>query len=434
MKLLQALGFGGQPAEKRFYDTIDPAHVIGEDAGGGAISAEESYFKIRLAEMYMRDRHRHGKEFIPLTVALSSFIYDGSTVEVPCLVGNQMLKAIDQYINGEYVELRNTPIVGPVPYAGEDVALFIGLYGVEVRDIVESLFGFLGRMVGIFDVAGLSAYLKVTEQISEGLAGLLGIDKEIDQRIAHREVFSDRMDGRRSFEEKYIVYANCPADALTRDRLWVKDQSLMQGQDKTALAHFRAYDYCLVKIERLEKRKDYTTLPFHALWKELKALIWENRQDSLKEADRIFPTLARQVALSPDLTNRHRNLMIQLYKANYEQEIASFLATQPPARVAYHGVTRGGRDERDARAMIQRAAHLADRANMSESAKDSLWEIDSNWDRIPFLEQHGESFELTDAIIQQQLQELGAQSKVDQPDPAALSQAIALASYPDPLP
>jgi hypothetical protein len=286
-------------------------------------------------------------------------------------------------------------------------------------------------MVGIFDVAGLSAYLKVTKQISEGLAGLLGIDEEIDPRIAHREVFSDRMNGRQALQEKYIVYTNCPADGMTRDRLWVKDQSLMQGKDEATLKHFREHDYCLVKIEHLENRDDYTTLPFHAVWRELKALIWENRQDSLREADRIFPTLARQVALSPDLTNRHRNIMIQIYKANYEQEIASFLSTKPPDREAYRGVTRGGRDERNARAMIQKAAHLADRANISKAAKDSLWEIDSNWDRIPFLEPHGESFELTDAIMQEQLQEMAAQSKITQPDPAALSQGIALASYPD---
>ena len=63
--------------------------------------------------------------------------------------------------------------------------------------------------------------------------------------------------------------------------------------------------------------------------------------------------------------------------------------------------------------------------------QESIWEIDSNWDRIPFLEQHGENFELTDAIMQAQLQELVAQSKITRPDPAALSQAIALASYPD---
>jgi len=431
MKLLEAIGFGEQPTEKRFNGSIGPEKILGEDLSGDAIGAEENYFKIRLAEMFMRDRLHNGREFIPLTVALSSFIYDGRSVDVPCIVGNQMLKTIDQYIKGEYVEFRNTPIIGPVPYAGGDVALFISLYGVQVKNLVKSLFGFLGRMVGVFDIAGLSDYLKIAEQISEGLAGLLGGEDELDPRIAQREIFSDKLTGRQSFSEKYLLYANCPFDALATDRLWVKDQGLMQGKDKTSLKPFRDHDYCLVKIECLGERGDYTTLPFHAVWQELKRLIWQNRQDSLKEADRIFPTLAQQVALSPDLTNRHRNIMIQLYKANYEQEIASFLAAKQPERPEVRGATRGGSREPNARAMVQKTAHLSDRAGISKAARDSLWEIDSSWDKIPHLEEHGESFELTDTVLRQQLLEMATQSTIAEPDPVALSKAIAFAAYPD---
>ena len=409
----------------RFYGRILDDHVLDEGFSSQVFEADEGYFEIRVSEMFLRDKREYWRGFIPFTVVLSEFIYNDKREVVPFFVGNQLLKSIERYIEGEHVEYRNTRVVGPVPYVGDDVSLFVGLFRAQVSDLSETLFGFLENIVTAFDITTLSTYLDIARPFTVGLAGLLGM-KEIEPRICTRDVFNNKPDDFSQFKECYLAYINCPEDSIHPDKLWVKENRLFSGTDKEPTKPVRKHDYCLIKIDHLPKIS-FTTLPFHKLWKEAYGSI---HQGNYLAADRIKLSLIHQVAMSPDIITHHRHQLIQAYEANFQKAIETHEGSGRRHSSHTSAVTRGNRGGKDlsARAVIQKTAALAERVGFSKETRKGLLEISTNWDSIPYLKDRPEDFELNEETLNEQLNELEIISKIKNPDPKALADAISVAA------
>lgn len=410
----------------RFYGRIPSGNVLDENVTSEIIEAGNSYFEIRLSEMFLRDKRHYWAGYIPFAVVVTEFTGDDEMMNVqrrslPFIVGNQVLDSIEKYIENEHVEYRNTTVAGPIPYFGDKVDIFVGLWRVKVTNLTEKLFGFLGNLVSTFGLSGLSPYLQGAQVLSSGLGALLGI-KEMEYRLGTRDEFTDNENDPNQFREGYLAFVNCPEISLQAADLWVKDHRLYFDNQEDKKVRFQQNDYCLIRIDKRLTR-NYESLPFHKIWKQAKQLIWH---DNIAEADALLMYLAREVAISPDLTNEHRFKVQLLYEANYEKEIERHNIIKEKRRREKPQATRGVRTGLTAKGSMEKLASMAERAGLSRKTRNGIQEIGRLWNAIPYMSERADDFELTDEVINQQLLALSTLPSVRREDAKELARALAI--------
>jgi hypothetical protein len=411
-----------KPTNIKYYNPIFYANILHGNYLSTAIEPNRCYFEFRLSQMFLRNRREYWYEYLPFAIMISKFIYDDKPRTIPFIVGSQLLQSIEQYLDGGYVEYLNTRVAGPIPYAGDDVSLFVGLFRTQVRDLSKNLFSFLENIVSAFDITQMSKYLAIAGPVCTGLGSLLGM-RAMELRLGTWSEFSYTENDTRQFRDCYLAYINCPEEAIVPKELWVKNGRLYIGEDKQSIEPLRQYDFCLIRIKRLEHRNDYITLPFHRLWKEAKNLIWNGKHT---EADTILLSLSQELAISPDLTQRHRLHLMQLYSANFESEVETYNALRKGRPKLPPTPTRAGRQGLSAPGVFQKIAHSAKEAGFSKEVSKGLLDISSNWSRIPHLKDRPKESQLTNEIMNEQLKELEGVSKVDNLDPKTLAEAMAV--------
>jgi hypothetical protein len=413
-------------SEQKVCMRVPDDQILDGEMVSQCIEPDRAYFEIRLCQMFIRDARVFARSFVPLTVAVTEFIYGGTKAVVPFIVGKQVLQSVEQYVSGENVEYSNTSIVGPIPYMGAKVALFIGLYRTQVSDMSKKLFGLLGAILSKFDATGLSRYLDIAGPLGAGLGDLLGM-REVEFLLGKRDEF-DGADGQSSvFRSGYLVYLNGTAEQLMGRTLYVRSNSLYVGVDKSRVERFNACDYCLVKIERIAERGDYTALPCHKLWVGTKELIWQDQIDKAKSS---FVALVQELARSPDLTTTHRYLLMQAYKANFEVELQTRLTTTTFSFDRAGEPVRGGAQspQNAVRNAIQAAAFCAKTSNLSDPQR-ALGELSSKLEQIPSLEGRTRASVLTNADLRSQLRKLQEINVVSKPNAEELASVLARAAF-----
>lgn len=408
----------------KFSCRVEDKRINDESYAPTVFEPDKSYFQIRLAEMFLQQKTVYGMGFVPLCVLLSDFIYAAGGREAqrqtfPFYASNQIL-GLDRYVGKEYVELYDTKIVGPIPYLGSDVGLFVGLFRSQVSNLAASLFRFAENIVSAFDVTKLSSFLDIARPLSTGLADLLGL-KEVQYLLGRRDDFWDKPNDIRQFREGYLVYINCPEDDPAVKNIWVQDGRLVTGPDKNNLKPFRAFDFCLVHLDHLDTRNDYRTFPFYKLWVEAKCAIWDGKE-TIAESKML--ELYKDLAISPDLTQTHRYDLIRLFKANFEQEKDIYFQTVNKT-VTPSSPDRGIRGDRGLRpqSRIQKLGNIVERNKAPAQVVESLRDLNTHWDKLMSREPKAD---LTDEILNKQLSVIASEG--ESPDPLALADSLIVAS------
>ena len=412
-----------RPADRKLCFRVRNDYTLDRGDEAATFLQDDSYFGIRLSEMFIRDERVLLRTFVPLSVAVAEFIYDGKKQVVPYIVGNELLKSIDAYVQGAHVEFANTNIAGPIPYAGGGISLYMGLYRAQVNDLSQKLFGLVGTILSSFDTTGISRYLDLAEPLGAGLADLLGM-KEVEFRLGKRDEFGGN-DAANQFRPGYLAYVNLTERELDSSTLRVKDGALHVARNGGALERFTAADYCLIRIENIRERGDYTALSFHKLWAVSKDLIWQGEPMKAKGA---FVELARELARSPDLTKKHRFHLLQAYKANFETELDQFNTMVPRGSAEELTRSAGSAFSPGARTAVQAATLVAKEARLPVAEK-GLAELTKAWDQIPHLKDRSTNASLTDEVLNSQLHSLQSATAIVNPDPEALATALALAEF-----
>jgi len=403
-------------SERKFHAQVPDDHLLDGDASAVAFAPDEAYFEIRLAEMHLRDRREYWVGYVPFGIVTSDFLYDGALRSVPFFIGNRLLGEIEREIEGGRVEYFNTKVAGPIPYMGDGVGLFVGLFRAEVDNLAKGLFDLVDSVIGTFDVGQIAAYLGVARSVTDRLADVLGIPA-VQLRLGTREEFAAS-----SFRSGYLAYVNCRDSELDRRRLWVRDGRLLHGERADTLCAVAEHDYCLVQIAHRTERDDYRKLPFYRLWTEAKRLI---SHDKVEQGDALLPTLMEELAISPDFTTGDRFNLQLLFKSNYEAEVEHRARLRPGAR-APATITRRGSGDMDARARLEKAAYVAERQGLSREVPDALHDLKAHWREIPHLEERPDAFELTDVVLAEQLAAVKRIMKGKAVDPRAFAAVIAL--------
>ena len=365
-----------EPRHKKLYFRVPDDHVFSPEVPSIVIKPERSYFQIRLCELYLRNEREYWSGYIPMEIVVSDFLYDGKNECIPFFVGNQILGEIETHLDGQFVDFRNTRVAGPVPYMGDDVGIFVGLFRLKVSDLLENLFNLLGTITGAFDASILSRYLEIAKPLTQGFSDFFRGQKN-DLRFGVRDVFSDQQDGQQQFRQGYLVYVNCPEQMASSEELWVRENRLLKGKSRDKAKSFDSYDYCLLKIEHLETRNDYSKLPFYEIWKETRNLIVDG---NMEKANWKRIEMLQSIANSPDLTEEHREQLIAAFEVKFLNIAAQ--NTDKERKRAGTNTHRGRSVSENPGISLQMAADIADQGNYEDTIVQRLLDLSESWELV----------------------------------------------------
>jgi len=404
------------PAVQKTYCRIPDDHVLVPGYTSRAFEQDQAYFSISLSEMFLADARRLWQGLAPLTVAVAEFQYAGQKQIVPFVVGKDLLASIEPYLNGDNVEFRNTKILGPCPYTGGDVSLFVGLFQTAASSPATEFFSVLGEIAGAFDLTGLAGYLPAAKALSTGLGRLLGLSGT-HLKVGTRDEFTAGEGGLSQFRDGFLAYVNCAKDELAAP-LWFKDGSLHSGSTADSTRSVTEYDHCVVRLEWRAERNDYTSLPFHRSWNTTRTLIWANETDKARSS---FLDLVQQVAGSPDLTQRHRLGLLAAYRANFQAELETYRATT--GDVLPTGANRSAGETRSPKAAFTSDVLAVRDAGFGKDVETTILAVAKAFPAVSGMRSKGA--DLDDATLTAQMQAIGSSTA----DPREFAHALMAATF-----
>lgn len=301
---------------------IPNSNVLDDSFTGERIIREQDYFELRVVEQFLQNKRVYWDTYNPLTLVLTSFIYAGEKQSFPFIIGPTMFKNIDQIEDKDSVRYKNTRVAGPIPYRGDDVAIFVGLYRVKIQDWAQQSLNFLELVASAFNSSRMSEYIQIARPLLQGIAEFIGIGDDIQNRLAIRNTFTDPSTGTTNpFSSGYYVVLLMDQSEAEDSEFWVKGNNLYHGADASHLIIYKETDYVLFLIAAVSERGDYTTFEFHEIWDNVVEAIWKSEEEiAKKKVIRLFEL----VATSPDLTRRDRNRLQVWYKNRYMEEMALY--------------------------------------------------------------------------------------------------------------
>ena len=151
------------------------------------------YFEVVVNEMYLTYERKWFKTYDPIVFVSSGFLYKGEMVEIPFLVGPQMLKnKMGSEVKGMIFE--NTLVAGLHPYRGGNFMINIVLGRMVTNNYLKKVISILEDASGTYPGAfakSIEPYLKVSKVIIKGLEDLF----DSADRAAYRsfQFFPDQL-------------------------------------------------------------------------------------------------------------------------------------------------------------------------------------------------------------------------------------------------
>lgn len=268
------------------------------------------YFQIRLKDMSLAFGRNWHQEVVPAAFILADYNYGGKVVRHPFFVSNAMVEGLPAGVKPETLRIRlhNTLVIGPTPYLGGDVGLFVGLFKSVIADRRQDAFSIFEKLFGSLDIVGFSHYLNIANKLSETIFACLG-SADIQCVLAERSIV---IQSTLPSDNTYLVLLRAANDEVVDTQgLCMHGDELMRLRDGK-LTPPGDLDFCVLSIERMAQRDDYAIFPFHALWQQARAKMANRKPE---EAQALMLECASQIFASADLSEDHKIGLIEFYQA-----------------------------------------------------------------------------------------------------------------------
>lgn len=290
--------------------------------------AERHYFRIWLAEMFLKDDTKLFREFVPVVhSAVRLQFAQAAAQELPYVAGPQSVGLGTTL--GRGVQL-NHALTNLLPYRGGTVAISAALVAYKQKDFLRGFVDALQGVSGLLNVGQLSAVLKVADGVIGGIQDLLGAgDKSV--HLMYFQAFGGATaGGGSSLRSGYTAIINADAAKFPKDKLYVKNSQLCLGDSLAAAQPLQGYDYMLLRTEAATDRDDF--LSFDAFAQLLNDAVREGAKDRAA-GDAIIQAATFTAWSSPDLTVTDRIRIAKALKQQYEAILGAGEA-EPPAKAA----------------------------------------------------------------------------------------------------
>ncbi len=300
---------------------IPDDRVLDGSTSSREFQKDRGYFEVRLAEQFLRSKREYFWNYIPLTLTLTEFIYDGERRSLPGVVGPALLQEIEELEGDERVRYRNTRLAGPAPYGGDGIDLFVGLFRIMTDDWAREALNLLESVATSFDASQLSEFVSVAEPLADSIESFLGRG-ETEFRLGERTEYTDPTQNNpaTTFRSGYWAFIRADESDIDPQQFWVKENQLHVGSNASDLQLYRTYDYLLISVNHMEVRSDYTTLNFHSEWEKAQEAYWSSPVDQYDGAKTHMRALMYQVQSSPDLIPTQRESLLNYYFDQFQKE------------------------------------------------------------------------------------------------------------------
>lgn len=356
---------------------IPPDRVLDPRSGLDTLVPSKTYFFIHLCEMFLHNRQQFWQSFTPMAIAFCEFAYGSGRASVPIYIGKNLIEALDMPAQGNHIEYLNTRVVGPVPYLGQEVSLFLGLFGLPAQNVAKGAFDFAEGLLKVFKISPLGDYLKIAKTVEKGISGILGLN-QARMQLGNWTEFTSLDQDYFQFRPGYLAYVNGSLDQQEKDSLWVREGRLCKGNDRDTLDPFADRDYCLVRITGVSKREDYPALGFDDQFTRVARQISNNKKEV---AEYFLYDLFDSIRSCPDLIPDHRKDLFKVYLINYENSWEMAAIINQAGTVSAPAV-RGALSQEKPSDVLERMAFVASEKNMSLKTKIALKKLARHMDEI----------------------------------------------------
>lgn len=288
--------------ERSAVFAINDMNYIDQDAPTGIFQPDASYLRIRLNEFYLKNSRELWKTYYPLTLAFTQCIYAGRWEEVPFVVGPELLTSLDKIELNDYISFRNTTIMGPIPYSGNDVTLFLGLMRVQKDNWSQHLVSFVEEMGRALNVPQLSLCLNIARPLTSSLEKLLTTRQNIHpcESRTFAQPIGSLNDS--TLRPSTIVMLGKSEREISSSEFWIKENRLFYGRTIQTAKPYSESDYLMYSIEHQTKRSiaELGSMDFYQKhWLKAKSLALQGQSGA---AFQELTLLLASIAISPDLT------------------------------------------------------------------------------------------------------------------------------------
>lgn len=328
------------------------------------VTGGPGYFQVRLKDMSLAFGREWHQNLVPATFLLADYNYGGKPIRHPFFVSNAMLSGLPAGVDAEKLRIRfrDTMVIGPTPYMGGDVALFVGLFKSVIADRRKDTFTIFEKLFGSVDIAGFSQYLAVANKLSETIFDCLA-SKDIQCVLAERRVV---IAGDSPLRSSYLVMLGASNGGAINTTGLVMHKGELMRQDGAAFSAPDGLDFCVLSIERMALRDDYAALPFHAVWQQARAMAVVGK---VAEAQALMLQCAAQIFASADLSEDHKVGLIEFYQARL-LAVKSLLSTSSRFAEAGAAASMASRNDQMAPARLMQTRALAAEPSLDRKKLD----------------------------------------------------------------
>ena len=261
------------------------------------LTNEETYLRLRLSRMYLKDRRVLLQTKYPVVNTAMRFAGQEDRVEVqfvarPDLAGDTNKARLD-----EIVALDQT-VLGPVLYRGGDMELMLGLYAAPADDWAKRFISLAESVSQLSLNAPLATAVSMAGAIKksledslsgDGLDLKLGLDLELKENV--------------TLTPGYLVMIGAPEKDIDQTSLRVENGELMHGDSV-----YTDYDYIVLAIEASRTRSDWMALGYGSAWKKL--LTVAANVDDLEQVKTEYLKFLGMIQSSDDLSLSDRDAIV----------------------------------------------------------------------------------------------------------------------------
>jgi hypothetical protein len=232
---------------------VSPSHAQNPN---NRAHAEQHYFRVKLAHMFLKDKARFGQSLYPAVHSLVQTSFAGKVIDLPNLIDSSRLFE-NQEGKGDLV-VKNFVLTPLLPFKGGNVRVLTGLFAVKGDNLIANLMSTLGNFAKLLAVPQLSSALDIAAPLAEGVQALAS---GAGMHLGYHNSFVDATGSGNFLSTGYQVIVRSD-DRKLLDRLMVIDDVLYEGKglDDPGKKPFAAADYLLLHIEVRDTRDDFNSL------------------------------------------------------------------------------------------------------------------------------------------------------------------------------
>jgi len=308
--------------------------VDGRTMPSSPIRSGEQYFRITLAEMFLKNDRNWFTNYSPVVYSVVKLRFGDKEETFSHVAGPSGLKDLRAQSLNKGVTI-NYPLTALMPFNGGNIELETGLVALPGSNDAKRLLKVLTDFSKTLAVPQLSIALGFAQPLVDGITELVGSD---GTNLVLRLHDTFTQDG--TLSSGYLVVVSAAKGTLEPKQLRVKNDRLCYGTDG-----LDGYDYMLLRIDSVDERDDYHALssidePYQNAISALNDAVLEpdpqKKKDKMLGAERFLGAAKVAAFKSKELTFKTgRRQVIQALQKGFEeakQLLSSGAAAQQIAR------------------------------------------------------------------------------------------------------